>query len=77
MAESLLDPRLALLEDLEHLVHECYYRMGNMVTARFLDHLKEIGFTYATMAGITVGIDDLMIPEEKASIIAFTSGPSG
>ncbi|MGD8394301.1 MAG: DNA-directed RNA polymerase subunit beta' [Candidatus Eiseniibacteriota bacterium] len=59
-------------KDLERLVHRCYYQMGSRVTARFLDELKEIGFSKATEAGITVGVDDLLIPEEKASIIDKT-----
>ena len=57
-------------KDLEATVHECFYKLGNMVTARFLDNLKRLGFTYATQAGVTVGIDDLVIPQEKKSIVA-------
>ena len=57
-------------KDLERLVGECYRKLGNIVTARFLDRLKTIGFEYATVAGITVGVDDLIIPPEKLSIIS-------
>ena len=34
-----------------------------------LDELKNLGFTYATQAGFTVGIDDVRIPPEKDEII--------
>jgi DNA-directed RNA polymerase subunit beta' len=60
--------------DLEGLVGQCYRRLGNIVTARFLDRLKNIGFEYATVAGITVGVDDLIIPPEKQQIIFEAQG---
>jgi DNA-directed RNA polymerase subunit beta' len=62
--------RTLLKKDLERLVGDCYRRLGNMVTARFLDQLKGIGFDYATAAGITVGVDDLIVPPEKPQIIS-------
>ena len=34
-------------------------------TTEFLDSLKDFGFRYATMGGISVGIDDLEVPNEK------------
>jgi DNA-directed RNA polymerase subunit beta' len=57
-------------KDIEKLVGECYRKLGNMVTARFLDGLKNLGFEYATQAGITVGVDDLIVPQEKVQIIS-------
>jgi DNA-directed RNA polymerase subunit beta' len=55
---------------LEELVATCFQRFGNERTATFLDQLKGLGFAYATKAGITVGIDDLIVPTEKPEIIA-------
>ncbi len=55
---------------LEELVATCFQRFGNERTAIFLDQLKGLGFAYATKAGITVGIDDLIVPTEKPEIIA-------
>ncbi len=43
--------------------------MGNLETAEFLDKLKDIGFKYATQGGLSVGIDDVVIPKEKEEII--------
>jgi DNA-directed RNA polymerase subunit beta' len=54
---------------LENLVSDCHRLLGPYKTAIFLDRLKEIGFEYATTAGLTVGIDDIVIPEEKPKII--------
>ena len=57
---------------LEDLVHEVYKRKGRHATSIFLDEMKQIGFHYATVAGITVGIDDVRIPDEKKDLIAST-----
>jgi DNA-directed RNA polymerase subunit beta' len=59
---------------LEDLVGECHRHLGHKTTASILDSLKDLGFSYATQAGITVGIDDILIPSTKAVIIerAFT-----
>ncbi len=54
---------------LETLVEEIYKRLGNHQTAMFLDKLKNIGFEYATLSGVTVGIDDMVIPLEKRDLI--------
>ncbi len=58
---------------LNALVGECYRTLGGEDTVRFLDQLKNIGFQYATQAGITIGIDDLHVPPEKPQIIARAS----
>ncbi len=57
---------------LESLVLQSYRRVGPHRTSAFLDKLKDLGFRYATMAGITVGIDDIIVPPEKAELIAAT-----
>ena len=51
------------------LVAESFDELGLERTIRFLDDLKEIGFKYATISGLTVGMDDLLIPPEKAEMI--------
>src|SRR5690606_3644237 len=38
-------------------------------TTEFLDGLKDFGFRYATMGGVSVGIDDLEVPPEKQEIL--------
>ncbi len=54
---------------MEQLVLDCYRQVGNARTVEFLDKLKKLGFEYATLAGITISIDDMLIPEEKAGLI--------
>ncbi|MDH4157392.1 MAG: DNA-directed RNA polymerase subunit beta' [candidate division Zixibacteria bacterium] len=54
---------------LEELVRFTYWKLGQWATVEFLDRLKQTGFEYATLAGVTVSIDDLVIPEEKQRII--------
>ncbi len=38
---------------------------GIAITATFLDHLKDLGFKYATEAGVSISIADVIVPEEK------------
>ena len=52
------------------LVSRCYLELGGAATVAFVDDLKDLGFKYATLAGITIGIDDLIIPDEKPAILA-------
>ncbi len=61
---------LASKKTLESLISEVHRRLGNEHTAVFLDNLKEVGFEYATTAGITVGIDDIVVPKEKEDILS-------
>ena len=51
------------------LVAQTYKRMGKDVTVRFLDDLKDAGFAYATMAGISIGMDDMHVPEAKTDLV--------
>jgi DNA-directed RNA polymerase subunit beta' len=54
---------------MEQLVLSCYRQVGPAQTVEFLDKLKKLGFEYATLAGVTVSIDDMLIPEEKGRLI--------
>ncbi len=55
--------------DIAALVDYIYKHAGISETAEFLDHLKELGFKYATAAGVSISIDDIKTPPEKAKII--------
>ena len=55
---------------LNDLVFETFQRTGLRATTRFLDELKDLSFRYATLAGVSVGMEDMVIPEEKATILA-------
>ena len=51
------------------LINSCYRRLGLKKTVVFADRLMYTGFRYATIAGISIGIEDLVIPDEKKSIL--------
>jgi len=55
---------------LEELIWQCYQVSGHDETVEVLDKLKEMGFEYATLAGISIGLEDMIIPEEKQHIIS-------
>ena len=54
---------------LGQLVQYCYLRYGVAKTVEMLDRLKNLGFGYATRSGLSIGIDDLIVPTEKAALI--------
>ena len=51
------------------LVGEAFDKIGLERTIKFLDDLKETGFKYATLSGLTVGMDDLVVPSGKQDIV--------
>ncbi|HLP60210.1 MAG TPA: DNA-directed RNA polymerase subunit beta', partial [Candidatus Deferrimicrobium sp.] len=57
---------------IQNLVYYIYLKFGFKETVETLDKLKEGGFEYATRAGFTIGISDLLIPVEKEKIIQET-----
>ena len=50
---------------LQQTVQYCYLNFGIEKTVEMLDSLKTLGFTYATRSGLSIGIDDLIIPASK------------
>jgi DNA-directed RNA polymerase subunit beta' len=54
---------------LGQLVQYCYLKFGLQTTVQMLDEVKKLGFLYATRAGISIGIDDMVVPEEKGSLV--------
>ncbi len=54
---------------LQQLVQSCYLRDGLERTVEMLDSLKNLGFLYATKSGLSIGIDDLIIPAEKPILV--------
>ncbi len=57
---------------LTDLVTKVYRTLGGYETVLFLDRIKELGFAYATLSGLTIGVDDLVVPPEKETIIEKT-----
>jgi DNA-directed RNA polymerase subunit beta' len=56
-------------KNLSELVLQSYRRAGLSDTVTFLDRLKDFGFRFATMGGVSIGIEDLEIPKEKAELL--------
>jgi DNA-directed RNA polymerase subunit beta' len=54
---------------ISNLVNECYRRLGLKATVVFADQLMYTGFQRATQAGISIGIDDMVVPQEKGGIL--------
>src|SRR4051794_7392192 len=54
---------------LAQLVQHCYLKFGLVVTVGMLDQVKNLGFLYATRAGISIGIDDMVVPGEKKELV--------
>ena len=54
---------------LQQLVQKCYLDHGLEQTVEMLDALKNLGFTYATRSGLSIGIDDLVIPGNKSQLV--------
>lgn len=50
-------------------IYKMFIKLGNERTTKFLDDLKEIGYRYSTAAGISISYSDMIIPEEKQSLI--------
>jgi len=55
--------------ELGDLIWRCYKNCGHEKTVIMLDKLKELGFREATRAGVSIGIDDMIIPIEKQQSI--------
>jgi DNA-directed RNA polymerase subunit beta' len=64
------DPGVPLAKgQLKDLVSEAYNQLGLEATADLVDRIKAIGFRYATRSGVTIAIEDIAIPEAKATIL--------
>ena len=61
--------KVAGKKQLSDIIWRCYKAVGQARTVETLDLLKEIGFREATRAGASIGINDMIIPKEKASLI--------
>lgn len=59
---------------LSSIVDKCYRKLGFAATTALLDGVKKLGFTYATRAGLTIGIQDITIPKEKKGLLKEAEG---
>jgi DNA-directed RNA polymerase subunit beta' len=57
---------------LSQVISDCFEFAGSAETVELLDRIKDLGFKYATLAGLSFGVNDLKIPQKKAEIIGET-----
>jgi len=62
--------RVAGKAQLGEMIWHCYQRCGHAETVAMLDRLKELGFREATRAGLSIGVEDMIIPAEKDAEVA-------
>ena len=51
-------------------INMCYRTVGLKETVVFADQLMYMGFHYATRAGVSIGVDDMVVPQQKTKILA-------
>jgi DNA-directed RNA polymerase subunit beta' len=56
-------------KEVADLIDACYRICGNKKTVILADRLKNMGFEYATKAGISISIDDMLIPQSKEKLL--------
>ncbi len=55
--------------DIKKITSDVHRHLGNRRTAEFVDRLKKMGYNYATMAGVSIAVDDVVVPEAKIDLI--------
>src|SRR2546426_12233707 len=56
-------------KELTKLIDACYRQAGHRETVIMLDRIKDLGFSYATRAGVSICVDDMLIPMKKSELI--------
>ncbi len=56
---------------ISNVINACYRNVGLKATVVFADRLMYTGFSYATRASVSFGVDDMVIPEQKADILSL------
>ncbi len=57
-----------------NLIDEAFRLSGNKATVLLADKLKDVGYRFATLAGISIGIKDMIIPDAKKTLLAEAEG---
>jgi DNA-directed RNA polymerase subunit beta' len=55
---------------ISNVINACYRQLGLKKTVVFADRLMYTGFRMATRAGISIGVNDMVVPESKADILS-------
>ncbi|HET8701022.1 MAG TPA: DNA-directed RNA polymerase subunit beta', partial [Nitrococcus sp.] len=54
---------------ISEIINACYRRLGLKATVVFADRLMYLGFYMSTRAAVSIGVDDMVIPDEKEAIL--------
>ncbi len=57
-------------KEISRLINGCFHRVGLRETVIFADKLMYTGFSYATRAGISIAVDDMLVPVQKEELIS-------
>jgi DNA-directed RNA polymerase subunit beta' len=57
-------------KEISALIDECFRVAGNKATVLLADKLKDTGYYFATISGISIGVQDMVIPEAKKPLLA-------
>jgi len=61
--------RLMNKKAISSLINACYRKVGLKETVVFADQLMYTGFSHATRAGVSIGVEDMVVPSEKKAIL--------
>ncbi|OQW98763.1 MAG: DNA-directed RNA polymerase subunit beta', partial [Elusimicrobia bacterium A5] len=56
-------------KDISNIVEMAFKKLGNEKTVLLVDEIKKMGFRYATLSGLSISVDDLIVPTEKSKMI--------
>ncbi len=57
-------------KEISALIDSCFRIAGNKATVLLADKLKDVGYRFATIAGISIGVKDMAIPDTKVTLLA-------
>ena len=55
--------------DIKKITSKVHRLLGNRRTAEFVDQLKNVGYHYATLSGVSIAVDDVVVPNTKTKLI--------
>lgn len=62
--------KLMKKKEISNLIDDCFRVSGGKATVLLADKLKDIGFSFATIAGISIGISHMTIPQSKVTLLS-------
>ena len=61
--------KLVVKKDLGDIINRCFRKHGPTATSEVADQIKNLGYKYSTVAGNTIGFQDINVPEEKQELL--------